>query len=342
MSQSSEAQSKSTNNRVPTNCCSNCSDCPDLHAVCDVCRKKGHTVIEPALRNCTNCMEKGMQCINAAVIGISEDSESRNAGAQKQLMNKKEQKSDPFLSTVSPVPDSVHVAKRKRQSFSNWFLFVNNCRINLVQLRELRNDINLHSAIAPLLPLSAVRNHDRQDVESIMQISNPAVRKVIQQNAETVTHTVVPEKYRLRDYNKRGVLKTPIGSCVGPSGHVFVSDVIHGKVYKVRANHYPANVTIEMDCLEHPIGIAVFKDVLYCAESKKDAKDVIAFKDLTGETIVDVVKLTVEKLKEKLKFVDKWNEDWKKKPKKYLQEKLKEALKGIETNCNIREIQLVI
>ena len=266
-----------------------------------------------------------MQCIKAAVIGISEDSESINAGAQKQLMNKKEQKSDPFLSTVS-----VHVAKRKRQSFSNWFLFVNNCRINLVQLRELRND-NLHSAIVPLLPLSAVRNHDRQDVESIMQISNPAVRKVIQQNAETVTHTVVPEKYRLRDGNKRGVLKTPIGSCVGPSGHVFVSDVMHGKVYKVRANHYPANVTIETDCLEHPIGIAVFKDVLYCAESKKDAKDATAFKDLTGETIVDVVKLTVEKLKEKLKFVDKWNEDWKKKPKKYLQEKLKEALKGIET-----------
>ena len=144
-----------------------------------------------------------------------------------------------------------------------------------------------------------------------------------------MTHTVVPEKYRLRDDSKRGVLKTPIGSCVGPSGHVFVSDVMHGKVYNVRANHHPANVTIEMDCLKHPNGIAVFKDVLYCAESKKDAKDAIAFKDLTGETIVDVVKLTVEKLKEKLKFVDKWNEDWKKKPKKYLQEKLKEALKGI-------------
>ena len=190
------------------------------------------------------------------------------------------------------------------QHLSNWFLFVNNYRINLVQLREFRNYINLHSAIAPLLPLSAVRNHDRQDVESIMQFSNPAFRKVIQQNAETVTHTVVAEEYRLRDDNKRGVLKTPIGSCVGPSGHVFVCDIMHGKVYKVRANHYPANVTIEMDCLEHPIGIVVFKDVLYCAELKKDAKDAIAFKDLTGETIVDVVKLTVEKLKEKLKFVD--------------------------------------
>ena len=162
-------------------------------------------------------------------------------------MNEKEQQSEPFLSTVSPVPDAVHVAKRKRQSFSNWFLLVNNYHINLVQLRELRNDNNLHSELAPLLPLSTVRNCDRQDVESIMQISSPSVRKVIEQNAQTVTPTVVPEKYRLRDDNKRGVLQTPIGLCMGPSGHVFVSNVMNGKVYKVQANHYPANVTIEMN-----------------------------------------------------------------------------------------------
>ena len=69
----------------------------------------------------------------------------------------------------------------------------------------------MHSELAPLWPLSAVRNHDRQDVESIMQISNPSVRKVIQQNAQTVTHTVVPEDYRLRDDDKRGVFQTPFG-----------------------------------------------------------------------------------------------------------------------------------
>lgn len=69
----------------------------------------------------------------------------------------------------------------------------------------------MHSELAPLWPLSAVRNRDRQDVESIMQISNPSVSKVIQQNAQTVTHTVVPENYRLRDDDKRGVFKTPFG-----------------------------------------------------------------------------------------------------------------------------------
>ena len=40
---------------------------------------------------------------------------------------------------------------------------------------------------------------------------------------------------------------------MAPLGHIFVSDVVQGKIYKVRANHYPANVTVEMDHLEHPV-----------------------------------------------------------------------------------------
>ena len=41
-------------------------------------------------------------------------------------------------------------------------------------------------------------------------------------------------------------------------------------------------MTVQVDHLEHPIGVAVFKNILYCTESKRNA---IAFKDLT---IVDV------------------------------------------------------
>lgn len=84
------------------------------------------------------------------VVYVTEDSESRNAGAQKELVREKEEQSDPLLSVISPIPDGVHVAKRKRQSFSNWFLLVNNYRVNLVQLRELRNYNALHSKLAPL------------------------------------------------------------------------------------------------------------------------------------------------------------------------------------------------
>ena len=160
-----------------------------------------------------------------------------------------------------------------------------------------------------------------------MEISSPDVRKILN-DVKSVTHTVVPKKHRLRDDNKNGVFKAPTGIYMGPLGHIFVSDVVQGKAYKVRANHYPANVTVEMDHLQQPIGVAVCKDILYCAESKRNAA---AFKDLTGETIVDVD----EKLKEKLKDIGSWIENYKRKPKKSLQEKLREALNisaSFETN----------
>ena len=60
------------------------------------------------------------------------------------------------------IPDAVHVAKRIRGSFANWFLWIDNCRTNLVLLRELRNDKLLYPLLSPLVPLSAVRHRDRQ------------------------------------------------------------------------------------------------------------------------------------------------------------------------------------
>ena len=130
---------------------------------------------------------------------------------------------------------------------------MNRYPINLVQLREMRNDSALHSKLAPLVPLSAVRNRDRQDVDSTMEISSPGVRKILNDNAKSVTHTVMPEKHRLGDDNKNRVFKAPTGTCMGPLRHIFVSDVMQGKVYKVRANHYPANVTVEMNHLPNSL-----------------------------------------------------------------------------------------
>ena len=106
---------------------------------------------------------------------------------------------------------------------------------------------------------------------------------------------------------------------------------MQNKVYKVRANHYPANMTVEMDHLQQPIGVAVCKDILYCAESKRNA---VAFIDLTRETVVDVD----EKLKEKLKDMGSWSKNYKRKPKKCLQEKLREAL-NISANAETNSVQ---
>lgn len=60
------------------------------------------------------------------------------------------------------ISDGIHVGKRKRQSFSNWFLWVNGDLVNLVLLRELRIDPIIKGKLMPILKLDSVRNKDRQ------------------------------------------------------------------------------------------------------------------------------------------------------------------------------------
>ena len=207
---------------------------------------------------------------------------------------------------MSVFPDAVHVAKRKRQSFSNLFLWVDDARVNLaVQLRELmiRTDPSLYSKLSEKIPLRAVRNRDRQDVDPDLRYV--AVTDALEHNAVVVTHTVVPEKYRITDDNKKGILKSPVDITMGPLGNVFICDVGTGKILKVRASHYPASVAVEVDSLDCPVGIAFNKGVLFIAESGKSA---VVYKDLTGETVVDPSKLTVKQLQTKLKDAAAWED----------------------------------
>lgn len=110
--------------------------------------------------------------------------------------------------------------------------------------------IKVYQRLSKLIPLSAVRNRDRQDVDSVLQISDPAVTDVLNNNGVHVTHTVVLEKYRITDDNKQGLLKSPVAIVMGPLGNMFLSDIGTGKVWKVRVSHYPANITVEVDSLD--------------------------------------------------------------------------------------------
>ena len=109
------------------------------------------------------------------------------------LMEEKTGKENPNLNIVSVFPpDAVHVAKRKWQSFSHWFLWVDDARVNLVQLRELRNNTSFYSNLCEKTLLCGARNRHKQDVDSILQISEGVVTDAIQ-----CSHIVVPEKYRI-------------------------------------------------------------------------------------------------------------------------------------------------
>ena len=77
----------------------------------------------------------------------------------------------------------------------------------MVQLQELRNDPGPYSKLSEKIPLSAVRNRDRQDVDSMHQISDIGVTYALKDSAVAVTHTVVPEKYRIIDDKKKQYLR---------------------------------------------------------------------------------------------------------------------------------------
>ena len=107
------------------------------------------------------------------------------------------------------LPDAVHVAKRKRQSFANWWLWVEGTRTNLVLLRDLRNDANLRPTLKKYTKLSSVRNRDRQDVESLLEISSNEVVNSIS-SVEYTTHTVSGS----RAIQKRLVTETDWSGCL--------------------------------------------------------------------------------------------------------------------------------
>ena len=73
----------------------------------------------------------------------------------------------------------MHVGKRKRQSFANWFLFVDGEGATLVLLGTLRNDALLGNDICPRLRPNSVRNRNRQDIKSLVGFGSPKIRSIL-------------------------------------------------------------------------------------------------------------------------------------------------------------------
>ena len=219
------------------------------------------------------------------------DSESRNRTAQDLFKEKKIQDTvDSYLSLAQCLPDIVHVAKRMSRQFSNWYLIVNGYRVNRVQLRTLRNDPILKSKIREHLTVAACRNRDRMDVDLILEISSTALRQIIQSEAGVITNTLIPQKFRLYDGNKRA---NPSSVCTGPAGQVFLVDSSKGKLFSARL-HYPVDVTEICSSLKVPLAVAYKEGVVYVGEytGKK-----ISYVDLQGKTVYNPENMSVKELK---------------------------------------------
>ena len=123
---------------------------------------------------------------------------------------------------------------------SNWFLLVDGFRVNIVQLRTLKQDPQLKRELQSLR-LATVRNRDRMDVDTMLEVSSDSVLKVLS-SQKIVLQTIIPEKYRLYDNNKKGVIKSPTALCLGSYGKVLLVNADKEKLLSARL-HYPVDVT---------------------------------------------------------------------------------------------------
>ena len=259
-------------------CQSVCPNCISQGEVCNECSGR-HKFVHPALRACKECLEKDQEFVKMVCLAWVMDSESKNKNSETILTKRQsETESTTDADLVTAFPDPVHVAKNDRASFANWYRLVDGYRVNLVLLRTARTDPILKGILLPHLSLAACRNRDRMDVDTVVEICSPEVRKGLQR-ANWIVQTLVPEVYRLYDGNKEGVLKSPVSVCPASWGTLLVTDKAKGKILSARL-HYPVDVVEIVSGLSCPVAITYSHGLLLIADVGKQQ---ILCSDLTGD-----------------------------------------------------------
>ena len=277
-------------------CQSVCPNCISQGEVCNECSGR-HKFVHPALRACKECLEKDQECVKMVCLAWVMDNESKNKNSQTILTKRQsETESTTDADLVTAFPDPVHVAKNDRASFANWYRLVDGYRVNLVLLRTARTDPILKEILLPHLSLAACRNRDRMDVDTVVEICSPEVRKGLQR-ANWIVQTLVPEVYRLYDGNKEGVIKIPVSVCPASWGTLLVADKEKGKILSARL-HYPVDVVEIVSGLSCPVAITYRHGLLLIADVGKQQ---ILCSDLTGDHFLNPEKMTVKQLRKALK-----------------------------------------
>ena len=114
---------------------------------------------------------------------------------------------DPEISLFTVLPDSVHVGKSLKASFSNWWLKLNNERSNIGLLRTLRNrsTFDTMSKVRKLIPRNDhVKNKDRQDPSAVLTLCSDRLTSFLS-SVGYVCHTLIPELDKFTDNNRLGM-----------------------------------------------------------------------------------------------------------------------------------------
>ena len=74
------------------------------------------------------------------------------------------------------------------------FLFVDGDKSSTC--KNVANDTLFRDEVCPNLRLNSVRNRNRQDIESVVELGSPVIRSILTRSVKKITHTFVAEKIR--------------------------------------------------------------------------------------------------------------------------------------------------
>ena len=162
------------------------------------------------------------------------------------------------------------------------------------------------------------------DVNSMLEISSEVVRNTIKDKVKFITNTIIPERFRVYEGNKRGILQNPTAVCLGPYGSIYIADTGKGKLFSSRL-HYPVDVTEICASLNCPLDIAYKDGGIYIAEYGAGRVSCV---DMDNSLIYNPSKMNVRQLKRALEKLKLYQNADKNLQKAELQEKLKSWLES--------------
>ncbi|KAL9973405.1 hypothetical protein ACROYT_G019861 [Oculina patagonica] len=195
-----------------------CEACKEQQAVCIDCEAVGQMSHLPCFRACSKCLQKNIKCTKCLVLTWSVDCESGNRKMADICSND----DNPNLAYLVVVPDTVHLGKTYKWSWSNWFLILGEGdRSSLATLRMLRNDSDpvVSEKLHKRLTAESVRNKDRMAVEPLLELTKQELLDLLKsRDTIFVAMNLIPDRYRINDSNKRCLYSHPFAICTADTG----------------------------------------------------------------------------------------------------------------------------
>lgn len=229
-----------------------------------ISQEHGVQSIEPQLRPCSKCIADEKKCVKFVIICYPTDCDQKNKTALEILLSRKEDEAEARLSNlrlIEGTPDAAHVGKCPKGSLVNWWLVVDDFRVNLAMLRALRKVYKSDTGkqLRQAIKLESVRHRDKMSTESVAEICNDIV------------YTLVPEKHRHTVDNKTNTFKVPLDLIKDTEdmSKLYVADSQKGTLTEVRL-HYPATVKTVASGYTNQIAVAMVHGIVIVVERTGD------------------------------------------------------------------------